>query len=92
MGISRREFSLSVFTLAFISAYPKLSYACDVSSAIDNINPKTKTLLGIVTAGLVIAFFPQSVPVAIIVGVIAFTITKFSESEKVGSILCGFLD
>ena len=92
MEISRREFVLSAFTLAFISVYPKLSYACDVSSALDNMNPKTKALLGMVTAGLVIAFFPESVPVAIIVGAMAYSITKFSESEKVGNILCSSLN
>ena len=53
MEISRREFVLSAFTLSLISIYPKLSYACDISSVFDKMNPTTKIALGLVTVAAI---------------------------------------
>ncbi|WP_449542088.1 hypothetical protein [Enterobacter ludwigii] len=87
MEISRREFVLSAFTLSLISIYPKLLYACDISSVFDKMNPTTKIALGLVTVAA-IYLVPQIVPVAIIAGAIAYTISQFPGSEDLGNILC----
>lgn len=90
MAISRREFVLSAITLAFISTYPKLSYACDVSDVLDKISATKKVGIVLASAGIIMAV-PETVPVAIVVGLAGYSITKFPGAEDVGDILCGYL-
>ncbi|WP_143807319.1 hypothetical protein [Pantoea conspicua] len=87
MEYSRRSFVLSAFTLAFISAYPRISYACGVSDVLDKMSPAVKKTLVLGAIALVIVE-PVAFPVLIAVGAGVWTIAKVVDSEKVGSILC----
>lgn len=99
MEFDRRGFMLSAFSVAFISSFPKLSFACGVSPEVK----KTTLVIGaeILAYGLykyavlsesmtgiaAIATAAPIVPVAIAVGAALLTIHLFGLEEKIGEAL-----